>query len=120
MNLSTKLAESSLNGFYLAVITDRKLKPTELRGVSLQLSSHNNSNNQSIDGHSLAEDDRDQILGLNPGSLDTTADDRDTGGVDAESSADNGKGHGKANSDGGPHVGAGLHQEPSKTYGILK
>ncbi len=107
---------------YSATIRYRKLKPTKLRGISLQLSSHNNSNNQSINGHSLAKDDRNQILGLDPGSLDTTANNRDTGGVNAEGGADNGERHGKTDADGGPHIGASLHQEPSKHifYFIIK
>lgn len=49
------------------------------RGVSLELSSKHNSNNQSIDGHSLAEDDRDQVLGFDPGCLDTATDDGHAG-----------------------------------------
>jgi len=35
--------------------------------------SDNNSHNDAIDGHCLAEDDADEVLGLDPGSLHTPA-----------------------------------------------
>jgi len=43
-----------------------------------------------------------------PGSLDPSSDDGGPGGVDPESSSDNGERYRQPYSDGGPHVGRGL------------
>ena len=80
----------------------------------LNLSGQNNSNDESIDGDSFAENDGDQILCLDPGSLDAAAHDGGAGGVDAEGGAHHGEGDGEADPDTGPHVGRGLAQEPAE------
>ena len=63
------------------------------------MSRQNDSNDESIDGDSLAEDDGDQVLGLDPGRLDAAAYDGGSGGVDTEGGAHHGQGHGQSHSD---------------------
>ena len=77
------------------------------------MSGEHNSNNKTINSHGLAENDRNQVLGLDPRSFDTTANDRGTSGVDAQSGADHGQGDCEAHAQGCPHVGRGLSEEPS-------
>ena len=53
------------------------------------------------------------VLGV-PGSLDPATDNRGSGGVDPEGSSNHGEGDGQPDSNGGPHVGRGLREKPSK------
>ena len=63
------------------------------------MSRQNDSNDESIDGDSLAEDDGDQVLGLNPRRLDAAANDGGSGGEDTEGGTHNRQGHGQAHFD---------------------
>merc|ERR1712080_692052 len=63
-------------------------------GELLDLARQDDGDDESIDGDCLAEDDGDEVLGLDPGGLDASADDGGAGGVDAESGAHHGQGHG--------------------------
>ena len=63
------------------------------------MSRQDDSNDESIDGDGLAEDDGDQVLGLDPGGLDAAAHDAGAGGVDAEGGANHGQGHGQTHPD---------------------
>ena len=67
----------------------------------LNLSGQDDSNDESIDGDGLAEDDRDQVLCLDPGGLDAAAHDAGAGGVDSKGGAHHGQRHGQthANAD---------------------
>ena len=56
--------------------------------IFFNLSREDDSNNESIDCDSLAEDDRDQVLGLDPWGFDTSAYDGSSGGVDSHSGSD--------------------------------
>ena len=62
---------------------------TAIQFSHLNLSRKDNGNDESIDSHSLAEDDRDEVLGLDPGCLDAAANDAGSSRVDAKGSADN-------------------------------
>ena len=77
------------------------------------MSGEHNSNNKTINSHGLAENDRNQVLGLDPRSFDTTTNDRGTSGVDAQSGTNHGQGDCEAHAQGCPHVGRGLSEEPS-------
>src|SRR6266496_492643 len=50
----------------------------------LDLSGEHDGDDEPVDGDGLAEDDRDEVLGLDPGRLHAAPDDADPGGVDAE------------------------------------
>ena len=74
----------------------------------------NNGNDESVDGHRLTEDDGNQILGLDPGSLDSPAHDGGAGGVDPKSRPNNRETDGETDTNTGPHVGRGLAQKPAE------
>ena len=82
------------------------------------MSRQNDSNDQSIDGDRLAEDDGDQILGFDPWGLDASAHDRGASGVDAEGGPHHRQGDGQPHPDAGPHVGRGLAQEPADVQSL--
>ena len=84
----------------------------------LNLSGEHDGNDQPVDGNSLAKDDRDQILSLDPGSLDTTTHNGGAAGVDAQPGSHHGEGHSKPNPHRCPHVGGGLCEEPSKVNSL--
>ena len=77
------------------------------------MSRQNDSDDESVDSNGLAEDDRNQVLGLDPGSLNTSTHDGGASGVDAQSGAHDTEGDGQTDAKGGPHVGGGLRQVPS-------
>jgi len=52
-------------------------------GELVQLGGEDDGHDDAVDGHDLAEDDGDQVLGPYPGRLDTSADDRDARRPDA-------------------------------------
>ena len=62
---------------------------TAIQFSHLNLSRKDNGNDESIDSHSLAEDDRDEVLGLDPGCLDAAANDAGSSRVDAKGSTNN-------------------------------
>ncbi len=70
----------------------------------LNLPGQHDGDDESVDGHGLAEDDGDEVLGLDPGRLNTSAQHAGAGGVDAEGGAHDAQGHAHADADGGPHV----------------
>ena len=84
----------------------------------LNLSGEHDGNDQPVDGNSLAKDDRDQILSLDPGSLDPTAHDGGAAGVNAQPSPHHGEGHSKPHPHRCPHVGRGLGEEPSEVNSL--
>ena len=86
--------------------------------ADLNLSREHNGNDQPIDGDSLAEDDRDQILSLDPGSLDPTTHNGGAAGVDAQPGSHHGEGHSEPNPHRCPHVGGGLGEEPSEVNSL--
>ena len=52
---------------------------------SYQLSRQHNCDDESIDSDGLTEDNRDQVLGFDPGSLNTSTNDGGASGVDPQS-----------------------------------
>ena len=82
----------------------------------LNLSSENNGDDEPVDGDSLTEDDTDEVLSLDPGSLDSPSDDADPSGVDAQGGPNHGEGDTETHSYQGPHVGRGLGEEPANVY----
>ena len=77
------------------------------------MSREDDRNDEAVDSDGLAEDDRDQVLGLDPGGLDSTADDGHAGRVDAEGSAHDAQRDGEADAKRGPHVGRRLGEVPA-------
>lgn len=77
------------------------------------LSGEHNSDDESINSHGLAENNRNQVLGFDPGSFDTSADNGGASRVNAQSGANHGQGDREADAQRGPHVGRGLCQKPS-------
>ncbi len=69
------------------------------------MSGQHDGDDETIDGDGLAEDDGNQVLGLDPGSLNTSTHDRGASGVDAQSGTHDTEGDGQTDAKGGPHVG---------------
>merc|ERR1719259_118104 len=68
---------------------------------------------ETIESHSFAKDDRYQVLGLDPWSLDPTTNDGGPSGVDAHGGAHHREGDCQAHPNACPHVGRSLTQKPS-------
>lgn len=84
-----------------------------LGGEGLQKSWQNNRCNQSVNGDSLTEDNRDEIFCFDSWRFDTSAHDRCAGSVDSQRSSDDWESHGEGNSETGPHIGTCLREEPT-------
>ena len=80
----------------------------------LYLSGEDDSNDKTVDGDSLTEDDRDQVLSFDPWSLDAAAHNGGPGGVDPQGGPHNREADGEADTDAGPHIGRGLAEEPTE------
>ena len=78
------------------------------------LSGEHDGDNETVDCNSLAEDDGDEVLRLDPGRLDAAADDRTASGVDTEGCAHDGERHGQPDAKRCPHVWRGLREEPAE------
>ncbi len=80
-----------------------------------QLAWQDNGDDETVDCNCLTEDDRDQVLGLDPRSLNTSTNDRGASGVDTQSGSNDTERDGQANPKGCPHIGWGLRQVPTYT-----
>lgn len=78
-----------------------------------QLTRHDNRGDEPVNGHRLAEDDRDEILGLDSRRFHTPSDDAHARRVDAQRSSDDGQRDGERYAQYGPHVRRRVGQEPS-------
>ncbi len=99
--------------FCSALLTLKPFKRIIYIQGTYQLARQYNSNDETIDSDGLTEDDRDQVLGLDPGSFDSSTHDRSASGVDPQSCSHDTERDSKADAQGCPHVWGGLRQVPS-------
>lgn len=81
-----------------------------------QLAGENNGCDQTVDGDSFAENDRNQVLGLDAGSLNTATNDAGASCVNSKGGAHHGQRDGESDAETRPHVRIGGGQEPANTH----
>ncbi len=69
-----------------------------------QLAGQYNRNDEPVNGHRLAKNDRNQVLCLDPWSFHSSANDGGAGGVNAKCRAHDAQRHGQGDPKGGPHI----------------